>query len=195
MLSYEEMWERFMACDRSCDGSFYALVKTTGIYCRPSCRSRKPKRENVKFAATREQALLEGYRACKRCQPDASCPPELELVNKARSFLMTHYKRKLTLNEVAEAAGVSPFYLERLFKKETSETPRAFLDRIRIDKASRLLLTTGDSNLQIGYETGFPSPSHFYKVFRRIMGCSPSEFRNGCGLPLKDNTGGGERDE
>ncbi|RDW15173.1 hypothetical protein CWR48_19270 [Oceanobacillus arenosus] len=78
---------------------------------------------------------------------------------------------------IAAQVGLSPFYLERLFKQETSETPRAYLVNIRIDKAAHLLKFTTMTNLEICYEVGFRSPSNFYKVFRNIKNCSPSEYR------------------
>jgi AraC family transcriptional regulator, regulatory protein of adaptative response / methylphosphotriester-DNA alkyltransferase methyltransferase len=82
------------------------------------------------------------------------------------------------LNDIANHVGLSPFYLERLFKQETGNTPRSYLEKIRIDKAAHLLHNTDKSNLEICYEVGFQSTSNFYKVFRQIKNCSPTEFRN-----------------
>lgn len=85
----------------------------------------------------------------------------------------------MILKDIAAHVGLSPFYLERLFKKETAETPRAYLEKIRIDKAAHLLKSTAMTNLEICYEVGFQSSSNFYKVFRSIKNCSPSEYRKG----------------
>lgn len=176
-LSFDEMWDKIIACDLKYDGLFFTAVKTTKIYCRPSCRSRKPKKINVDFYYDINTVEKAGFRACKRCQPEVNHSPHTELTRIVISFLINHYKQKLVLQDIADHVGVSPFYLERLFKQETSETPRAYLEKIRIDKAAYLLSSTNQSNLEICYEVGFQSPSNFYKVFRRLKNCSPSEYR------------------
>ncbi len=179
-LSFEEMWEKIIACDRKYDGLFFTAVKTTKIYCRPSCRSRKPKKINVEFYIEMNEAEKSGYRPCKRCQPEVEHSPHIELVRNVITFLVNNYKQSLILKDIANEIGVSPFYLERTFKQETSETPRMYLEKIRIDKAAYLLSHTSMTNLEICYEVGFQSPSNFYKVFRSLKNCSPSEFRKGC---------------
>lgn len=176
-LSFEEMWEKIMACDRTYDGLFYTAVKTTKIYCRPSCRSRKPKKVNVDFYHDIKEVEIAGFRACKRCQPKSDHSPHIVLVRKVIAFLVNHYKEKLELQDIANHVGVSAYYLERLFKQETSETPRTYLEKIRIDKAAHLLKNKERTNLEICYEVGFQSPSNFYKVFRRMKNCSPCEYR------------------
>ncbi|MCA1037253.1 helix-turn-helix domain-containing protein [Bacillus infantis] len=176
-LSFEEMWEKILACDRKYDGLFFTAVKTTKIYCRPSCRSRKPKKINVEFYFSKAEAEQNGYRACKRCQPEVEHSPQVGLVRKVVAFLINHYGEKVTLQDIAEDAGVSAFYLERLFKEETSETPREYLEKVRVDKAAHLLAHSRLTNLEICLEAGFQSPSSFYKSFRRLNGCTPSEYR------------------
>ncbi|PKR84788.1 bifunctional transcriptional activator/DNA repair enzyme AdaA [Heyndrickxia camelliae] len=177
-LSFDEMWEKIMACDSKYDGLFFTAVKTTKIYCRPSCRSRKPKKVNVEFYQSIEDVEKAGFRACKRCQPDVEHSPNIGLVRNVITFLINHYKQKILLQDIADHVGVSPYYLERLFKKETSETPRTYLEKIRVDKAAHLLKNTKLTNLDICYEVGFQSTSNYYKVFRNIKQCSPSEYRN-----------------
>lgn len=178
-LSFEEMWERIMACDSKYDGLFFTAVKTTKIYCRPSCRSRKPKKVNVEFYYDIKAAEEAGYRPCKRCKPEVELSPHIEVVRNIITFLVNNYKQDLKLKDIAESVGLSPFYLERLFKQETSETPRTYLEKIRIDKAAHLLKSTTLTNLEICYEVGFQSPSNFYKAFRNLKNCSPSEYRKG----------------
>ncbi|MET0787047.1 MAG: bifunctional transcriptional activator/DNA repair enzyme AdaA [Paenisporosarcina sp.] len=177
-LSFEEMWEKIMACDNAYDGLFYTAVKTTKIYCRPSCRSRKPKMVNVEFYQHMAEAEEAGYRACKRCKPEVKHSPHTELVQQVTSYLVKYYRQKLTLQDIADQIGMSPYHLERLFKQETSETPRTYLEKIRIDKAMHYLTHTNRTNLEICYDVGFQSTSNFYKVFRRMHACSPSEYRN-----------------
>lgn len=176
-LSFDEMWDRIIACDRKYDGLFFTAVKTTKIYCRPSCRSRKPKKVNVEFYDDIQAVEKAGYRPCKRCQPEVEHSPQTGLVRGVIAFLINHYKEKIVLRDIANHVGISEFYLDRLFKQETQETPREYLEKIRIDKAAHLLKSTGLTNLEICYEVGFHSPSNFYKVFRKVMNCSPSEYR------------------
>jgi AraC family transcriptional regulator, regulatory protein of adaptative response / methylphosphotriester-DNA alkyltransferase methyltransferase len=176
-LTFEEMWEKIMACDRKYDGLFFTAVKTTKIYCRPSCRSRKPKKVNVEFYVDRSEAEDAGYRSCKRCQPELEHSPNIEVVRRVTGYLVNHANKPLELKDIADHAGLSPYYLERVFKQETGETPRTYLEKIRVDKAAHLLVTTGLTNLEIGYEAGFQSSSNFYKVFKQLKECSPSEYR------------------
>ncbi|RCX17749.1 AraC family transcriptional regulator of adaptative response / methylphosphotriester-DNA alkyltransferase methyltransferase [Fontibacillus phaseoli] len=176
-LSFDEMWEKIMACDPTYDGLFYTAVKTTKIFCRPSCRSRKPKKENVAFYFGIRQVEQAGFRACKRCQPEVEHSPHTGVITDTIQFLVNHYKQRLVLQDIADHVGVSSFHLERLFKQETAETPRTYLEKIRIDKASHLIISTNWTNLEICYETGFQSPSNFYKAFRRLKHCSPNEYR------------------
>lgn len=177
-LSFEEMWEKIIACDKTYDGIFYTAVKTTKIYCRPSCRSRKPKKINVEFYHDITEVEKAGFRPCKRCQPEVEHSPHTALVRKVTTFLISNYKQKLTLEDIANYVGISPYHLERVFKQATSETPRTYLEKIRVDKAAHLLKSTNLTNLEICYEVGFQSPSNFYKAFRRLINCSPSEYRN-----------------
>ncbi|GGI15733.1 bifunctional transcriptional activator/DNA repair enzyme AdaA [Gottfriedia solisilvae] len=177
-LSFEEMWEKIIACDRKYDGLFFTAVKTTKIYCRPSCRSRKPKKINVEFFYDLNEVEKAGFRACKRCQPEIDHSPQVILIRNVITFLVNHYQKKIILQDIADHVGISPFYLERLFKQETTETPRTYLEKIRIDKAAYLLKNTDQSNLEICYLVGFQSPSNFYKIFRQIKNCSPNEYRN-----------------
>ena len=176
-FSFEEMWEKIMSCDATYDGQFYTAVKTTKIYCRPSCRSRKPKKVNVEFYQFMAEAAGAGYRACKRCKPEVQSSPHTELVQQVTSYLVNHFKEKISLQDIAHHVGLSAYHLDRLFKQETSQTPRTYLEKIRIDKAIHALTHTNRTNLEICYDVGFQSTSNFYKVFRRIHGCSPSTYR------------------
>ncbi|NGZ77094.1 bifunctional transcriptional activator/DNA repair enzyme AdaA [Saccharibacillus alkalitolerans] len=177
-LSFEEMWARIMACDARYDGLFFTAVKTTRIYCRPSCRSRKPKKVNVEFYALRSEAVKAGYRPCKRCQPQVEHSPWNEFVLRAREFIVANHRKNLLLKHIADHVQLSAYYLERLFKQETGETPRLYLEKVRVDRAAYLLRCSERANLDICYEAGFHTPSNFYKAFRRHHGCSPGEYRS-----------------
>lgn len=128
-LSFDEMWEKIIACDKSYDGLFFTAVITTKIYCRPSFKSRKPKKTNVKFYHDINEVEKAGFRPCKRCQPDVDQSPHIGLVKDVIAFLINNYKQKITLQDVANHVGVSFYYLERLFKQEISETPRRYLEK------------------------------------------------------------------
>jgi AraC family transcriptional regulator of adaptative response / methylphosphotriester-DNA alkyltransferase methyltransferase len=99
------------------------------------------------------------------------------MVQNVMAFLVENYKQNLLLGDISKHVGVSSFYLERLFKRLTSETPRTFLEKVRIDKASHLLKATELPVIEICFESGYRSLSSFYKVFRRLKDCSPSEYR------------------
>lgn len=177
MLTFDEMWEKVIHCDATYDGQFYTAVKTTGIYCRPSCRSRKPKKQNVDFYETKTEAEQYGFRPCKRCQPEVYRSPHSALIQDVTTFLLRNYMLPVQLEQIAEHVSLSPFYVDRTFKAATGDTPRRLLEKIRIDKAAYLLRYTESSNLTICYEVGFQTPSNFYRVFRRLKGCSPSDYR------------------
>ncbi|WP_215113571.1 Ada metal-binding domain-containing protein [Exiguobacterium sp. s63] len=179
MLTFEEKWAKVIACDATYDGLFYTAVKTTGIYCRPSCRSRKPKKENVDFYMTKQEAETNGFRPCKRCQPEVEHAPHHALVKQIMAYLVKHYKQPIRLEQIAEHVQMSPFHLERTFTQATGKTPRQQLEQIRIDKATYLLRTTDMSNLTVCYEVGFQTPSNFYRVFRQVKGCTPNTYRKG----------------
>lgn len=176
-MSFDEKWEAIIACDTKYDGLFYTAVKTTKIFCRPSCRSRKPKKKNVEFYDVIKEVEAAGYRACKRCQPEVQYSPHELLIREVTAYLVKNYGQKIELIDISSHAGVSPYYLTRLFKKETGVTPRAYLEQIRIDKATHLLRTTDKKNIEICYAVGFQSPSSFYKVFKQHKKCSPSDYK------------------
>ena len=116
-FTFDEMWEKVIACDRRYDGLFYTAVKTTKIYCRPSCRSRKPKKSNVEFYSTMAEAEAKGFRACKRCRPETEYTPDEELVRNVMAYLTARYKESISLQDIAVHVGLSPSYLERYIKQ------------------------------------------------------------------------------
>jgi len=128
-LRPETMWEAVVQCDGRYDGFFYYAIKTTGIFCRPSCRSKTPKRENVEFFFSREEALRKGYKPCKRCRPDLQTSiydPNREWIQEVKNLLETEFDKPWTLQRLSKRIGISPHHLQRLFKKETGVSPSAF---------------------------------------------------------------------
>jgi len=179
-IQREALWEAVVECDGQYDGFFYYAVKTTGIFCRPSCKSKTPNRENVEFFFRPEEALQKGYRPCKRCRPDL-CPapydPDQEVVREVKNILETEYDKPWTLRRLSERIGISSYHLQRLFKKQTGISPKQYLNRIRVQQAKRLLMTGEQNVTEICYTVGFNDPSRFYKVFRQATGSSPLAFK------------------
>nr|WP_244513435.1 bifunctional transcriptional activator/DNA repair enzyme AdaA [Oceanobacillus limi] len=175
------MWNATISCSSAYDGLFFYAVKTTGVFCRPSCKSRIPKRENVSFFSNAAEACKMGYRPCKRCRPDLKSiityDPIESVIEDTMQAIENNYSQKMTLDEMAAMVGVSPFHLNRLFKDRTGNTPRMYLEKVRITKAKELLVTTTLNSTEIGYQVGYQSISSFYHAFKRGTGLSPSQFQ------------------
>ncbi|WP_257351810.1 bifunctional transcriptional activator/DNA repair enzyme AdaA [Pseudalkalibacillus decolorationis] len=181
-LSHDDMWKAIITCDSTYDGKFFYGVSTTGIFCRPSCKSKNPKYDNVSFFYNSNEAIHEGYRPCKRCQSDLNQEtyhPAEEIVKNTKLFLEQNYKRNFKLDELSLIMGVSGFYLNRIFKDQTGLTPRIFLETLKIKCAKELLLKTSLSVTEICYQVGFKSLSNFYIVFKKNIGVTPNKFRKG----------------
>ncbi|MFD2132409.1 bifunctional transcriptional activator/DNA repair enzyme AdaA [Pseudogracilibacillus auburnensis] len=179
-MSKEIMWEAVVTCDPKYDGEFLYAIKTTGIFCRPSCRSKIPKYKNVSFYTNAEEAQLAGYRPCKRCRPDLSLKnydPLHSIIKDTKEIIENQYWKNIHLNDIAAKVGVSQFHLTRTFKNRTGYTPRLYLEKIRIRKAQELLMTTTLSSTEIGFQIGYQSMSSFYHAFKRHTGHSPRQFQ------------------
>ncbi len=179
-ISEDTMWKATVSCDPVYDGMFFYAVKTTGIFCRPSCKSKAPKSENVTFFSNAAGAQKAGYRPCKRCQPDLKSKnydPFKSAIEDTKHIIENHYDQKMPLDELASMVGVSRFHLNRLFKNRTGNTPRMYLEEVRVKKAKELLLTTTLNCTEVGYQIGYQSTSSFYNAFKRSTGLSPSQFQ------------------
>src|ERR1051326_7142203 len=125
MLNHEECWAALTSRDVQADGAFFYSVGTTGVYCRPNCPSRLPKRENVAFYETMDEAEAAGYRPCKRCRPDEGSLADRHVAAIGRACALIRARDSLpTLDEMAAAAGISRFHFHRVFKQITGATPR-----------------------------------------------------------------------
>src|ERR1041384_5056294 len=131
-----EMWNAVLARDASRDGSFVFAVRSTGIYCRPSCPARRPKREQVKFFQVPEAAEQEGFRACKRCHPQRAkvIDPQIELVRRICHIIDEHDEEDVTLERLSSITGVNSHYLQRTFKELMGITPRQYAESQRLKK-------------------------------------------------------------
>ena len=166
-------WQKVIARDRDSDGAFVFAVSTTGIYCRPSCGARRPRRENVRFFAEGQEARAAGFRPCLRCQPDET-GRESRAVALALAMLADETP---TLNELASAAGYSPSHFQRIFKRATGLSPAAYARARRVERAGQAL---GEHSVtEAIYAAGFGGPSTFYRDAKERMGMTPSAWAKG----------------
>jgi len=172
-------WASVVARDRAQDGQFVYAVRTTGIYCRPSCASRTARPENVEFHATPAEAERAGFRACKRCRPDqiARDDPHAALVTALCRYI-EQADQPPTLEALARRAGMSPFHLHRVFKAATGVTPRQYADAHR-SRRLRDRLRGPRSVTQAIYDAGFNSSGRFYDQSGAILGMTPTQHRAG----------------
>jgi len=172
-------WAAVLARDKAFDETFYYSVATTGVYCRPSCPARRPKRENVRFHATRAEAEADGFRPCKRCRPDAAA---LDAVNSAKIAhacrLIEDAEAPPSLKELAAAVGLSSYHFHRLFKATAGITPKAYAVGVR-NQRMREHLTHTTTVTDAIFRSGFQSASRFYAGASKDLGMTPSRYRSG----------------
>ncbi|PWK15919.1 bifunctional transcriptional activator/DNA repair enzyme AdaA [Tumebacillus permanentifrigoris] len=177
----EQQWQAIETCDPALDGAFFYAVRTTGIYCRPSCKSRTPKRENVQVFGSAEEAIGRGFRACKRCRPEEMAwrGPADEVVAQVQAVIEQRYAESLSLELLAEQVRMNPHHVHRVFKRQTGQTPAEFLLAKRMAVAQELLRTTDWSVTEVAGEVGYVNLSHFSTVFHEQTGQTPTQFRGG----------------
>jgi AraC family transcriptional regulator, regulatory protein of adaptative response / methylated-DNA-[protein]-cysteine methyltransferase len=175
----DEKWQAVLQRDVRANGVFFFSVKTTGVYCRPSCASRTPRRENVAFHPSCTAAEHAGFRACKRCQPNGPSAQEREaqLVAHACRILEANEKPQ-KLDELARIIGLSPFHFHRLFKKVTGLTPKAYATAQRNETVRQKLSRSGSITAAI-YDAGYASNGRFYAKSSTLLGMKPRAFRHG----------------
>ena len=177
-------WEAVRRRDRSADGTFYYSVRTTGVYCRPSCAARLARRENVQFHPSCADAERAGFRPCKRCRPNERAPDAQQAAAVAKACRMIEEAEEgVSLAALAKAGGLSRFHFHRLFKATTGVTPKAYADAQR---AKRVRVALGDrgSVTEAIYGAGFNSSGRFYAASSDLLGMTPTEFRAGGGNNL-----------
>jgi AraC family transcriptional regulator of adaptative response/methylated-DNA-[protein]-cysteine methyltransferase len=172
-------WAAVVARDAKADGKFFYAVKTTGVYCRPSCAARAAKPENVAFFATAAEAQRAGFRPCKRCRPDQPARSERYAAKIAAlcRFIETS-EQTPALAELARRAGLSAYHLHRVFKQITGVTPKAYAAAHRAARLRREL-DRGASVTAAIYDAGYNSPGRFYEESNRLLGMTPSRYRAG----------------
>ena len=175
----DDRWAAIVRRDRIADGAFYYSVRTTGIYCRPSCAARLPRRENVAFHRSTAEAEQSGFRPCKRCRPNEAALVERHAAAVAEACrLIGNGDEALTLDAVATAVGMSRFHFHRVFSAITGQTPGAYLmahrgSRVREELRGRATVT------EAIYGAGYNASSRFYSGASKTLGMTPTEFRNG----------------
>ncbi|HEX6668637.1 MAG TPA: bifunctional DNA-binding transcriptional regulator/O6-methylguanine-DNA methyltransferase Ada [Gemmatimonadales bacterium] len=178
-IESDPRWAAVVARRAAADGSFFYSVRTTGVYCRPSCGARLPRPENVRFHATREEAEKAGFRPCKRCRPDRPALAERHaaMVTEACRLIETSSAAP-ALEELAARFGMSQFHFHRIFKSVTGLTPREYAAAHRGERVRRELGAAPSVTAAI-YESGYSSNGRFYGESERVLGMTPTEFRAG----------------
>lgn len=182
----EQLWQKVVAKDRSADGSFVFAVSSTGIYCRPSCPSRRPRRENVSFFSVAEAAERGGFRACRRCHPrDAAVKdPQVVMAQAVCRLIDKNDGEPLTLAALSEQLGVSAFHLQRTFKTVMGITPAQYAESARLDRF-KSNVREGQAITGAIYEAGYSSSSRLYESAASRLGMTPATYgKRGRGVSI-----------
>jgi len=172
-------WDAVIARESARDGQFVFAVLSTGVYCRPSCPARRPRRENVEFFSKPEHAERAGYRACLRCRPKSlSGNSETDMVKAICRYIEQHLDEPVTLNRLSKEFHQSPFHLQRRFKAVLAITPREYADSCRLRLLKRNL-QAGDSVTRAMYDAGYGSSSRLYERTSSQLGMTPDKYRRG----------------
>jgi AraC family transcriptional regulator, regulatory protein of adaptative response / methylated-DNA-[protein]-cysteine methyltransferase len=172
-------WHAVVEHDAAADGTFFYGVRTTGVYCRPTCPARLARRDNVTYHATSADAEAAGFRPCRRCRPDEAALRE----RRADAVILAcriieQADRTLGLGELAGAVGMSRYHFHRVFREITGVTPKAYADARRADRV-RTELTTRPTVTDAIYSAGFESSGRFYAAAPSTLGMTPTEYRAG----------------
>jgi len=173
----EEQWQAILQNDSTFDDHFYYAVKTTKIFCRPSCKSKAPKKENVFIHLSADQALSAGFRPCKRCKPTGERLPDLEWVSVIKLYIDNHFADSINLDLLAEVCHGSPYHLQRTFKKVLDITPLEYVQKLRITEAQKQLIHSDQAITNIAMSVGISNVSYFVTLFKKKTGCTPTEYR------------------
>lgn len=169
-------WRAFEARDSRYDASFVVAVRSTGVYCRPSCPARHPKRQNVEFMADADAAERHGFRACLRCRPRGAS--RAALVAKITRYIEQNLDEPVRLAALAKVAGMSPQHSQRVFRRVMGITPRQFADALRLRRLKKQLRKGDDVTTSL-YEAGYGSSSRLYERSDAQLGMTPATYRRG----------------
>jgi AraC family transcriptional regulator of adaptative response/methylated-DNA-[protein]-cysteine methyltransferase len=175
----DRRWQAVADRDASLDGTFVFGVSSTGIFCRPSCPAKRPRRENITFFDHALQAEQSGYRACLRCRPKAiDGSPQSALVRAMCRYIEQHIEDRLTLGLLAKEFRLSPFHLQRTFKSVLGVSPKAYIDAVRLRQVKQNL-QAGHSVTTALYAAGYGSSSRLYERTATQLGMTPEKYRRG----------------
>jgi AraC family transcriptional regulator of adaptative response/methylated-DNA-[protein]-cysteine methyltransferase len=179
-LDEERCWRAVLARDGQADGTFVFAVHSTGIYCRPSCPARRPRRENVSFFQSAEEASCAGFRPCRRCQPEQAVlvDPQTELVAQICQYIAAHFDESLRLADLSEHFHLSSYHLQRTFKRITGVSPRQYAESCRLQQF-KARLQDGEGVTDALYNAGYQSSSRVYERVPDQLGMTPSKYRRG----------------
>ena len=179
-VANEDYWQAVLAKDASFDGTFFYAVRSTSIYCRPSCPARRPRREQVLFFSLPAVAERAGFRPCQRCTPqNATTPnPQAELVERVCQYIESNLDSPLTLATLGEQVGMSPYHLQRIFKRIMGITPRQYAEARRLS-GLKTQLKEGQAVTTALYEAGYSSSSRLYEQASSRLGMTPATYRRG----------------
>lgn len=182
----EWRWQVVQAKDAKFDGAFFTGVRTTGIYCKPSCPAKTPKRENITFFASRTEAENSGFRACRRCKPNEEnvVNPNVELVRNVCDFLKANSDDSISLELLGAKLNVSASHLQRTFKQTLGVSPKEFADREKLENFKKQVGQTDVTTAL--YDSGFGSSRALYEKANANLGMTPATYRNG-GKNMKIN--------
>lgn len=173
----DEKWQAIIDNDRTFNNQFFYAVKTTGIFCKPSCKSRIPKKENVLIFQNADQAMAAKFRPCKRCKPTNERLPDNEWVALITQYMDKNYTEKLTLEILADMSHGSPYHLHRTFKKIMGITPVEYIQNVRINKAEKYLIHSNRAVADISMAVGIPNTPYFITLFKKKTGHTPTQYR------------------
>lgn len=176
----EQYWQAVVEKDSRANGTFFVAVRSTGVYCKPSCPSRRPKRENVMFFTSPGAAEQAGFRPCKRCRPDegAQADPQVEIAQRICRYIEQHLEGPISLADLSAQFNISPFHLQRIFKRVMGISPRQYAEAYRLGQF-KTQLKERESVTAALYEVGYSSSSRLYERAPEQLGMTPTAYRRG----------------
>ena len=179
LLTDDEKWNAVLSRDGYSDGDFVFAVRSTRIYCKPSCPAKRPARKQVQFFSSGAEAERSGFRPCRRCRPnEAIRSPQHASIDRVRAYIQNNLDKKLTLSILSAQVGISPYHLQRTFKRVVGISPRRYVEALRLAKM-KCSLINGETVTRALYSAGFSSRSRFYEKGSFRFGMSPGVVRRG----------------
>ena len=175
-MNIKQCWQDVLTRNPATDGAFVYAVRSTGIYCRPTCASRRPNRDQVQFFADPAGAELSGYRACRRCEPNAPAAPQVEFVQDICHYIDEHINDAITLETLSSVFHMSSAHLQRVFKRTIGLTPRAYMQALRAERLKANLHDSASVTNAL-YDAGYGSSRGAYEG--TPLGMTPVTYRKG----------------